>query len=368
MQAAAPPQAQSTLAAPPAPRAPAKTGDSLLGFDFFGNHTQQGVSGRPASAAASIPTSTAPSRPDLKQSILSLYASSSRTPTPSQSAQAVAPAPPRPTSGFADLSSDFGSLNFGAPPQSSSTATFSNKNAQSQGQMTPKPLSGGSFFDSRPLAGSSGAPLPRPAGRPRELSTSSGFGAFESATSPGWGDSPDQAKQTSSPKSHGDLFDLGGPSPPPKTSCTSTGFESAFNLSAPKPTPKLPQQAPIANTSSAVLDDPWGSNDAWSTPAQSTPAAPEIPRPPPKAPAPGPVVSNSDDWGWGNSGISAPAPPPVPVKSGEVTGDEDFGGWESFPAATTPAASASQATKPTAGGNAKPFASNDADLFSNVWG
>jgi stromal membrane-associated protein len=75
---AAPVASRPPPKAEPAPPKQTKPADSLLGLDFFG--TEAPPPNRPSSAAA---TSGAQSRPDLKQSILSLYASAPK-PQPQQ--------------------------------------------------------------------------------------------------------------------------------------------------------------------------------------------------------------------------------------------------------------------------------------------
>ncbi|OBW63782.1 MAG: Uncharacterized protein AUREO_061510 [Aureobasidium pullulans] len=77
-----PPQQQKAPAAPPKQNRP---GDSLLGLDFFGT-SQSAPPARPASAASGAATPGSNPRSDLKQSILSLYASAPK-PAPVQQPQ-----------------------------------------------------------------------------------------------------------------------------------------------------------------------------------------------------------------------------------------------------------------------------------------
>ncbi|KAI4722561.1 ArfGap-domain-containing protein [Aureobasidium sp. EXF-10727] len=352
-----PPQQQKAPAAPPKQNRP---GDSLLGLDFFGT-SQSAPPARPASAASGVATPGSNPRSDLKQSILSLYASAPK-PAPVQQPQSSSNAfggftsppmqsPAASTSSFGGMADAFGGLNFGGSPapqqqqQQPKPSAFSNLTSPASRQSS---LSGGSFFDAKP------APPPKqstaPASKPQPARMSSGFGDFGDFTS---APSPAPAPvSTRSPvpasSGMGDLFDMSAPAPSKPATSTSA---SAFNLSSPAPPPK-----PSAVPAMGGLDnmDAWGSNNAWSTPE---PAAPAPPTTSYKAPAPTTTsykapamtsVSNDDDFGgWGsNEGTSSSKP--------TVSQDDDFGGWSSAPA---PAASTSNNKGPTTD-----------DLFGNVWG
>jgi stromal membrane-associated protein len=340
----------------PAPPKQTKPADSLFGLDFFGD----------AAPASSRPSSTTPtpgvqSRPDLKQSILSLYAS--RPPAPSQqpshshsgSFGGMQSGPPPQVSpqqaSFGGMNDAFGGLSFSNPssPPSQPAAkpnAFSNLgNLSGQrtipSQVSPPFASGGSFFDAKPA--------PRPTQQPpqpsRAFSSSSGFGAFDSAP----GSTPAAVNSSSG---MGDMFDFSAPAPapPPKQTVASPPAQtSVFNLSQPAPQAKA---APaVAATTGWGNDASWGVNDVWSTSQKNPP----VTKPPP------PQTSS----GWGVAGLANQSIVPgasgfTPAKPApKVSADEDFGGWSSAAPATP--ASGTAAAKPATG-----FTASE-DLFSNVW-
>ncbi|KAL3421789.1 hypothetical protein PVAG01_05945 [Phlyctema vagabunda] len=357
----------------PAPKAEAappkqsKPADSLLGLDFFG--TEAPAPSRPASAA---PTPGAQSRPDLKQSILSLYASAPR-PQPQQQPSHVSSGSfggmQSPTltqqpqaqshSAFGGMNDAFSGLSFGgptSPPAQSKPSAFSglgNLGSNRSSQVSSPPLAGGGFFDTKPAQKSAPAP-PQPS---RAFSSSSGFGDFDSAP----GISPMASNTASSGLN--DLFDFSTPAPQPaapKQTIASPTIQqsSVFNLSTPQAPPQ-PKAQPVAASTSGwgSSTDAWGSSDAWSTPAEKSPNNKPLP----------PVQASSGDFGWGSTGGSFSNQSIVPGGAGgfsttgaapKVSADEDFGGWSSA-APVTPAAS--NPAKPAAG-----FGGSD-DLFSNVW-
>lgn len=285
--------------------------DSLLGLDFGG--------GRPTGAPSQ------PSKPDFKQSILSLYAS---TPKP-QSAP--------PTGQASTLDDAFGNLNVKAPDVAS-------------GNGTSDLLSGGTFFDSKPSKAPS-APKPAPAAqidlRPVQASN---FANFDLPRSAGMNDSLPLAASAKTV----DLFAMDEPSTAPASA-------SPFMLSTPaKAQPALKTE--ISNASASKLgdfasskpatdlntfstSDAWGSSDAWSTPDVKVAAVA------PKAdPAPPAVSALNDDF----SAWSKAEPSKEPVQST----DDEFGGWSS----AAPVAPAAPAPAP-----AKASGFGGEDLFSNVW-
>ncbi|KUJ12439.1 ArfGap-domain-containing protein [Mollisia scopiformis] len=348
----------------PAPPKQTKPADSLLGLDFFG--TEAPPPNRPSSAAATPGTQ---SRPDLKQSILSLYASAPR-PQPQQQPSHVSQgsfggmqspmqqSPPPTQTSFGGMNDAFSSLSFSAPkspptqtqqkPSAFSGLGNISSHQRAPSQTSPPPLSGGSFFDTKPAAKPAQPPQPS-----RGFSSSSGFGAFDSA--PGM---PTPVSTTNASSGLSDLFDFSAPSPqppvPPKQTIASPPPQSSvFNLSQlapPKP------QSPPAQMSGWGNHDAWGSNDAWSSATTSPPAA--------KAPPP---QTSSGSFGWGSGGSLANQSI-VPGGGGgfntagatpKVAADDDFGGWSSA-APVTPGAGTTQ-SKPATG-----FAASE-DLFSNVW-
>ncbi|KAL8720439.1 MAG: hypothetical protein Q9225_002697 [Loekoesia sp. 1 TL-2023] len=378
---------------PPPPKAAAappkqqKQGDSLLGLDFFGGPPSTS-SAKPSGASSTPGSIAAPSRPDLKQSILSLYASAPRTQSqPQQENQDVFGGMQSPTTQQSSmpggLDDAFSSLNFSSTtslpqqaqptPKSDPFASFSKPSAQrtsfaSPSVTSPPPLSGGGFFDT----GTKSVPKPANAPKPqaqatqplRTPSASNGLGDFNfaSTTAPAAKPPPSSASN--------DLFDFSDPSPSQprmasKPAPASSNLNSAFNLSAPAPVSQpAAKSAPVAPVSSSAFsgfsnDDPWGSNDAWATPEPSTTSKPKTES---KSPA---ITTTNDFSSWGNSmstsnaagGSSFKEPP-------KITADEDFGGWNSA-APVTPAAAnppAQTSTKPSGGG----FGASE-DLFSNVW-
>jgi stromal membrane-associated protein len=389
-----PPRASSASAAvsrpgpPPSKAEPAtpkqtKPAESLLGLDFFG--TEAPPPSRPASAA---PTPGTQSRPDLKQSILSLYASAPRPQQPVQQ-QSHGPSesfggmqsamggmqspmqqsPPAQKTGFGGMNDAFSSLSFSNPtspgfqqpqPQQQKPSAFSNLGNLSSHQRGPSQtsprgnLSGGSFFDTKPTPQQ---PTQPPAQPSRGFSSSSGFGAFDSAPSPA-------APAVSSSSGLGDLFDFSTPAAPPPAPksyvVSPPSQQSVFNLSQPAAPPKPAVPAPMPAMSGGWgTDDAWGSNDAWNSTKSPTITA--------SAGAPQPTGS----FGWGSNDTSLASQSIVPGGGGtynstgsapppKVSADEDFGGWSSAP---TPAAPASNTqSKPAAG-----FGASE-DLFSNVWG
>lgn len=361
--------------APAAPPKQTKPADSLLGLDFFGG-TQSAPPERPASVTTNS-SSSVPSRPDLKQSILSLYASAPRAAAPPQQPQHQRGSSSGDFQGFQSpplqsptqmnqgaaggLNDAFSSLSFAStsspPTQQTKPSPFANLASSATSRRQPSTASassfggGGSFFDAPSQKPMPTSPPAQPSAPQRGFSQSSGFGDFFSATSPIATQPPPKPTNPMS-GGGGDLFDLAMPSQPaaPAPKPISPTM-NAFNLSAPtqpqQPLAPKPQAAPapMANFSS----DPWGSNDVWGSSNNEAP----VPAPAPKAPMPSNGISN--DFGWGSSAAAKPTSPP------KITQDDDFGGWSSAPA---PAQQQQPPPpKPSGGG----FSSNNDDLFSNVW-
>lgn len=349
-----------------APAAPRQTtpGDSLLGLDFLGGSTAAPPE-RPASASAS--GTAAPPRTDLKQSILSLYASAPKPAAPTQhqrgpsdgfgSMQSPGLTSPGQSSGsgLGDMNDAFSSLSFTSSPsppqQQAQPSAFANLSSASRKQPSTTSASsfggGGSFFDP-PAAKATTTQPPAPQ---RTQTQGSGFGDFFSATSPVATAPPSQPSNAFG----GDLFDLSSPSqpaapaaapaPPPKPA---SDFSSAFNLSQPSQPAPVPKPAAAAPVTSMAAD-PWGSSDVWAS--SNAPAA----APAPAAPKASTSNGFGNDFGGWNDAPAAPKPAP------QITQDDDFGGWSSAPNPTQPAVQ-QQPPKPSGG-----FSSNSDDLFSNVW-
>lgn len=412
-QPARPSTTEPSFSRPGPPKAPAaqpkatRPGESLLGLDFFGG-TQSAQPARPSSTGPNTP-GAGNGRSDLKQSILSLYASKPAAPAPQPTAnafggmQAASPTSPQSnTQSLSGLGDAFGSLSMAPSTTQSKPAPFSNFSPPAghfkQPSIQKSSLSGGSFFDMKPAAAP--APPPKPTSPPsyvsHKASNSFGndFGDFSSASPAASTKSPPLASS-----SMGDLFDMAAPAPPPKPApINSAGFStpasnyssSAFNLSQPAITSVAkPAAVQSSNFSSMNNMDAWGSSDAWATPDPSPAPAPAKAAPPPPASisasayksspaAPAPVM-NDFDSGWGDPAPAPPAKPTVttpgasgggwgesgaPSTSANTSGagfsvqqDEEFGGWShASPVATTPG--------PKQGG----MGGGSDDLFGNVWG
>ncbi|KAF3018524.1 hypothetical protein E8E14_011722 [Neopestalotiopsis sp. 37M] len=365
--------------AAPAPPKTTAAKDSLFGLDFLSDATA--APPRPASTTGTS-GSSGQSRPDLKQSILSLYASAPR-PQPThqhQSSgslsgfggmQSPVQSPTfghqsKPSGSGAGLNNAFAGLSFGnvtSPVQKSAPkdafaglTNFSSAKSTPQATSSFSNLSGGSFFDAKPAK-----PAAQQQSQPSD--SFSGWGAPAAA--------PVKPAQPAS-SSFGDLFDLSSPapaaqpvaSPPPQPLAPAPVDSSVFNLSQPKPAQPAPAPAASLNTSAFGNSDVWG--NAWGEPA--APAAPAQKSPEISKPS----TFGGSDLGWGNSGSSFANTPIVPGQSGfstqssfslapsqpKVAADEEFGGWTS-----------STATNPTTTTTTNKQGSgfgND-DLFSNVW-
>jgi len=356
--------------AEPAPPKATSTKDSLLGLDFLG--TEPAAPPRPASTSSAQGLG-GQSRPDLKQSILSLYATAPKPQVQAQASHApsgsfgglVSPAVPQaqqqPLAG-GGLVDAFSTLSFASTPpvKSPQASAFSNLGNLSSNRSTPQTsspafsnLSGGSFFDTKPTPPSSSH-------QQKPSFGSSGFGAFSTATTTAAAPKPAAVPASAA---LGDLFDFSTPAQPappapaPSHPPSIAPASSVFNLSNP-PKPSAPTPAPAANpiaSSSAnwasSSSDVWGGN-AWSTDTTATAATK----------SPDASKAAASDFGWGNTGSSLATTSIVPGASGgfsptpKVASDEEFGGWT-----TTAGTSGAASSKPTGG------VGGSDDLFSNVW-
>ncbi|KAJ4293719.1 ARF GAP with effector function(s) [Collariella sp. IMI 366227] len=366
---AGPPAMQVATKSGPAPPKATSTKDSLLGLDFLG--TQPAAPPRPASTTGTA--SGGQSRPDLKQSILSLYATAPR-PQPQPPVQQVSHGHSGSFSGmhsptgmtqnqnsFGGLNDAFSGLSFNSTPSPklAQPDAFSGLSSFTSSRPQPQPsasafsgLSGGSFFDSKPAA---------PTHQSRQsIGSSSGWGAM--ASPPPAPPAKPASKPAPAPASAalGDLFDFSASSPPPAPapqpvlSPTTTTSSSVFNLSAQPPKPAPAPAAPTTTSSGALPSlggNNWSDAGVWGNNAW---AAPEPqPQQPPKPAAP----AASSDMGW----ASLASQPIIPGASGfapKVAADEEFGGWTS---STGTAITNATAAKPATG-----FGGGE-DLFSNVW-
>ena len=375
----------STVSPSVPPSKPSKPADTLLGLDFLGSssaaNAEADASGGGNGALHAPATS---SRPDLKQSILSLYAS---TPRPAATKSAAREDQPvtgqdRSPQPWGVLNDAFGGLNFSGPsstsrqapvthaPPGSPLGTLGNPKATPAApQLTPSSISGGSFFDLRSKSGSGGP-------RPNQPSTSSrqvGSG------------SPSQGPPTSiktqpalASANVGDLFDFPASSAPPPPPKPSTGTqESVFNLTASQPPPPPPlassgSKPPLAPGGDIDVGwastDPWTSNNEWRNGGIAGLKPPVVAKPPGPASMTA-TASAADDLGWAGNALSS-GPSNLtrgPAKAPEISADEDFGSWSSAVPATTNKVNPPPSL-PSGGGKAGGFGpSASEDLFSNVW-
>ncbi|KAI9845544.1 MAG: hypothetical protein M1838_001693 [Thelocarpon superellum] len=380
---AVPPKATSV------PPKATKPGESLLGLDFFGPSGSQTTSpAAPAAASMSgFQAPAAPSRPDLKQSILSLYASAPRQPDarPAASQQgsfsAMQSAPSQPTaspsapaSSFGGLNDAFSGLSFGTPaaappaPKPAKAPAFPNLGSFSQKAAPTVSSTGGSFFDPPQMSAQKSAPPLAAAATEGAGGLLGGFGDLESAP-------PAPSKATAAPLSSNsgldDIFDFGVSAAPAAAPAAAPKLASVFNLSSataasaegPATKPSTSAATPGAGAG-WPKDDAWGSNDAWTAP-DSWASKPATGLSTSTTSIPPSIGGGNGLWG-GNGEIK----PDVRSSAPEVSADEDFGGWSSSAAPAVPTTNAlntanTSAPKAPPGGGVG-FTSND-DLFSNVW-
>jgi stromal membrane-associated protein len=374
---------------PPATQRPARQGESLLGLDFFGGPPSANA-GRPSSAASN-PVS---SRPDLKQSILSLYAAAPKPQPPPQSTHdrqpsfgGMASPPAGQKDPFGGMTDAFAGLSFPSttapksPPQASpsdfsnlsSMNAFAPKSTPSAPQVTsPPPLSGGNFFDTAPAK----TARPQPQNAPKVSSALNGLD-FSFAQPSAFTSPTPAVPNTSSDLFASDEFSgFADPSPAPPTAplptqvsspvkatkpAPSTNTNSAFNLSAPAPKPAaapVPMSTTTTSTNAALFD-PWstgGDSGGWGAPEPTV--APKIPSQPSVdlGKVPSKITPNDISGGWGSPISSSNKPSQAPT----VTADEDFGGWTSASTTQTPVA------RPAKSGGG--FTSSTSDPFDNPWG
>ena len=344
--------------AEPAPPKATPSNSSLLGLDFFG---EPAAPPRPASTTG-VGSSGGQSRPDLKQSILSLYASAPK-PQPQQQQPPQGSFGGSPQLGhqqqgsFGGFNDAFSNLSMGntTSPKPAAADPFASLGGGGGGGSRPAPqpstnafgaLGGGSFFDAKPAQPSA------PSTSHQKKPSNSGFGDFGSFASPSAAPAKPAAPASSS---MGDLFDLSAPaapvsSPPPATTAPPAAQTSVFNLSAPsQPPPSNPAPAASSFAGPGISGaDVWGGNE-WGNP-EPAPAVQSKPAAPPT------------DLGWGTAGGSFANTPVVPGSGGgfnaapKVSADEEFGGWASSTGPST--------TQPKKSGG---FGGGDEDLFSNVW-
>ncbi|KAI9748007.1 MAG: hypothetical protein M1815_003695 [Lichina confinis] len=383
-----------------------KPADTLLGLDFLGPSTSS-TAGKTANDVSASRNQATSSRPDLKQSILSLYASAPRQAAPATAAAAAPRADPAASAqqplpegnpsqqAFGGLSDAFGGLSFATPsssaytqpPQASPFSQLAGLTGQKGPAAAPKlsspSMPDGGFFGSgsKPVANAvHNAPF-------TGSSQSAAFGKAPAVPTPASATRvpTPSASQTTEAADFGSLLDMSAaraPTPPPKPVAkpATTTQQSVFNLSAPLPAPQTTSTiASKAADSRNGLDpgwalaDAWGSNDAWKNGNSASTISATTTTSKPSASLG--MTASTNDLGWGGSSMASAAPSVGSIRStpntASVSADEDFGGWASAvpvtPTASTQASSATAAaSKPTPTTGSGGFGGSD-DLFSNVW-
>lgn len=350
---------QKPEAATAPPGRPQKPADSLLGLDFFAEAQPQP---QPRSTSAGPnPGFQGMSRPDLKQSILSLYASNVKPQQTQQQAigsvngaHPANVAVPQPQSSFGGLDDAFGGLSFSnttsPPPQilSEKPNAFAGLGSLQSHRSPPLPSAtpgfGGSFFDVHSAS--------QPSKQTHQTNVKPVAAAGGSA---GQYSAPPSSVESQPTKTSAmnDLFDFSTPTTttqPPKPFPSQKTPHSVFNLPPSQLAPKA-QPDPAATTSWGGNFDAFGTNDAWSTPL------------------PAQIPSQGTDFGW-NSTTSVASPGATQrasssfspgAKVPEVSADEEFGGWSSA-APQSPSSKGIETASRPAG-----FGAASEDLFSNVW-
>ncbi|EED23319.1 stromal membrane-associated protein [Talaromyces stipitatus ATCC 10500] len=378
--------------AQPAAAKQTKPADSLLGLDFFGS-SQSTPASRPGSTAPTSGLQAGVSRPDLKQSILSLYATAPK-PQPAPAQHERTPSIGAATSGQSNvnaLTDAFSGLTFPSTtspqpqhkPQSSSNDLFAGltgfggpKSPPTAPRVSsPGSTGGAGLFDSMASNAQTSKPIST-----RTTSVSSNgldFGFSRNFTSP----VSQPAKPTPpAPSASNDLFDLAAPSqsdisPPAFSQPTSSVFNlSSSTTTTTTTTHPAPKAAPTTSTSnvtsmlSSSSIDPWGSN-AWSTPdpapapSAAKPATTAQPSITDSMRMPDTLTPRDIGAGWGApAATTITSSTTTTTTAATVAPEDDFGGWTSAAPVSTTTAGTGGGSKPATGG----FAGND-DLFSNVW-
>ncbi|KAM0723444.1 hypothetical protein Q7P37_000430 [Cladosporium fusiforme] len=353
--------------APAAPPKQTRPGESLLGMDFFGG--AQSAPPRPASATSGMSTPAASGRADLKNSILSLYASAPKPAAPAPQAQHT-----RQPSSNADF---FGGMQ-STPPQaqpavkSDPFAGMTSANAvPSKPQSSNMDLFGGmqsppitspvqqqasnNFFGGMQSPPPMTAATKQQAAAPKPASNMDFFGGMQSPPLPTASSFSSLASPTShtaqkSSLSGGSFFD-NKPAPPPKD-FSPPRQQTMPAAAAPAAAPAKSSFGMESLSISGANSNPWGSDNAW---AQPDPPAKEQPKAQPSQ-APQPVQDDDDFGGWSHAS-------PVATPSAAQPQD-DFGGWShASPVRTTAAPAAAPAAAPK-----QNFGGGSDDLFGNVWG
>jgi stromal membrane-associated protein len=337
-------------------------------MDFFGS--SQSAPPRPSSAASGMSTPAASGRADLKNSILSLYASVPKpaaAPPPTQHRQ-------QPSTPNVDFFGGMQSPTAPAQPavKSDPFASMSSaRAAPSQPKSSNLDLFGG--MQSPPLtspvqpkanytdfSAMQSAPPTTAAPKQQPQLNADLFGSMQSPPLPAASSfsglaSPTGHAQQKSSLSGGSFFDP-KPAPPPKD--VSAPRQQTMPAAAPAQTQARNNTFGMDSLSiSGANSNPWGNDNAWAQPEPAPAPAKTQPKPQPAQPpmAPQPVQDDDDFGGWSHaSPLPTPTAAPVPQQQ------EEFGGWgHASPVRTTAAPAA--APKQNMGGGQD-------DLFGNVWG
>jgi stromal membrane-associated protein len=362
--------------APAAPPKQTRPGESLLGMDFFGS--TQSAPPRPSSATSGMTAPASTGRADLKNSILSLYASAPKPAAPLPQAQHRQQSSTSNVDFFGGMQSPtaqaqpaaksdpFASMSSAKPTQSKSQSS----NLDLFGGMQSPPLT--SPVQHQPnysnFGGMQSPPLtataPRPqAAAPKPQINSNFFGGMQSPPLPTASSFSSLASPTGpattqkSSLSGGSFFDP-KPAPPPK------------DFSPPRQQPMSPvTAAPVATQTknntygmdslsiSGSNSNPWGNDNAWAQP-DPAPAPSVAPSKPQPIQAPQPVHDDDDFGGWSHaSPVQTRATPAAAPQA-----QEEFGGWSH-------ASPVSERPPPVPAATPKQnFGGGQDDLFGNVWG
>lgn len=353
--------------APAAPPKQTRAGESLLGMDFFGS--SQSAPPRPSSAASGMTTPAASGRADLKNSILSLYASA---PKPAAAAPQTQHRQ-QPSTSNVDF---FGGMQSPTAPAQHTAkidpfaSMSSAKAAPSKPQSSNLDLFGG--MQSPPLASPVTSPVqpqanyknfsamqsaPATTAAPKQQLNADLFGSMQSPPLPAASSfsglsSPTSQTQQKSSLSGGSFFDP-KPAPPPKD--FSPPRQQPMPAAAPAPIQAKNNTFGMDSLSiSGANSNPWGNDNAWAQPDPAPAPAKTQPKAQP-AQAPQPVPDDDDFGGWSHaSPLPTPTAPPAPQQQ------DDFGGWSH--------ASPVRATATPAAAPKQNFGGGQDDLFGNVWG
>jgi stromal membrane-associated protein len=368
--------------APAAPPKQTRAGESLLGMDFFGS--TQSAPPRPSSATSGMTAPASTGRADLKNSILSLYASAPKSAAPAPQIQhrqqpsqsnvdffggmQSAPTQSQP----AAKSDPFASMSSARPaqskPQSSNLDLFGGMQSPPLASPVQQQANYSNFggMQSPPLTTSAPKPQPQPqAAAPKPQINSNFFGGMQSPPLPtassfsSLASSTGPATTQKGSLSGGSFFDP-KPAPPPKDFSPPRKQGMSPIRAAPAPTQTKNSTFGMDSLSiSGANSNPWGNDNAWAQPDPAPAPAPAPPKPQPSQ-APQPVHDDDDFGGWSHaSPVRTHATPAAAPQQ-----QEEFGGWShASPVSERPPPAPAAAPAPK-----QNFGGGQDDLFGNVWG